>query len=125
MDATLSRKAVKAARLAAGEAALGHDEAAQAQGRIAGELAARAGMTLAELNAAVGPLLHAPVAAPAWDAVVDGWYDAQPKEVTQAEVDAVLAWIRASGVATDLTGSPGDAHAIVTRMWSELQRRRG
>lgn len=114
MDTTKARKAVKAARLAAGEATLGHDDAAHAQGRIAGALAAAAGMTLSELNAEVGPSLHAPSAAPAWDAVVDGWYDAQPKEVTADEVDA-LRRIVGAGMGLDL----------VDRMWSEILRRRG
>lgn len=116
MDTTKSRKAVKVGRLARSEELdAGNADAAIAQGTTAGRLAAEAGMSLGELDAQVGGFCKA---AGAWGAAVDGWYDAQPREATQDEVDHMLAGLRA----VDNRG----AHELVTRMWSELLlRRRG
>lgn len=113
MEIKLAHKAVKAARLAADEAARqGHDEAAYSQGRIAGELAAKAGMTTEQLAKEV-PQLMAAASYPAWNGIVDGWYEAQPKDVTEADVADLLESIGSS------------SRDVVERMWSELQRRRG
>lgn len=117
MDIKLAHKAVKAARLAADEAARqDHDEAAYSQGRIAGELASKAGMTTDELAKHV-PQLMAAAAYPAWNGIVDGWYEAQPKDVTVEEVTDLLYGL-------DRTGTQ-EQRDLVARMWSELQRRRG
>lgn len=114
MDTKLAHKAVKSARLAADEAARqGHDEAAYSQGRIAGEIASKAGMTTEQLAKEV-PQLMAAASYPAWNGIVDGWYEAQPKEVTVDEVEA-LRQIVGAGMGLDL----------VDRMWAELLRRRG
>lgn len=132
MDTKIAYKAVRAARLAAAMAILGrmpsdaqlhadesarHDDAAVNQGYIAGELAAKAGMTTEQLAKEVPQLMLA-AAYPAWNGIVDGWYEAQPKDVTEAEVSDALAV---------LARIPSDAqlHDVMTRMWSELQRRRG
>ena len=112
IDTKLSHKAIKAARLAAGEAKIDHIEAANSQGRIAGDLAARAGITLEQLHGAV-PELHAPYAAPAWSSCVDGWYDAQPSEVSELEYQTAAAAILST-----------EARGIMDRMWAELLRRR-
>lgn len=119
MDTKLAHKAVKAARLAIGEERLSHDDTACSQGRIAGELAAKAGMTLAELDTESGGMSG--LAAYAWSSAVDGWYDAQPKDVTESEYEQLLHEV------TQWDGSltSQDIRDRVVRMWSELKRRRG
>jgi hypothetical protein len=114
MDNKLAHKAIKSARLAASEAKLDHDDAAYNQGRTAGQLAARADMTTEQLALEV-PELMVPASYPAWNGVVDGWYESQPKDVDLGEVEAVLATVHANDAAYD----------TVQRMWAELKRRRG
>lgn len=106
-------KAIKAARLAASDDALGNEEAARTAGATAGRLAFEAGLTCSDIGAAV-PALSRPSSAAAWDALVDAWYDAQPKAVVEQEVEA-LRTIIGAGMGLD----------IVDRMWTELQRLRG
>lgn len=115
-NTNLANKAIKAARLAASEDGLGNESAARQAGAAAGRLAFEAGMTCSDVSAAV-PALSRPSSAAAWDALVDAWYEAQPKEVTQREVDGVLAALRSHDAPI--------SHDIVARMWTELLRRRG
>lgn len=117
MNTTRAHKAVKAGRLAVSAEQLGNDDEAHQAGKTAGALAAAADMTLAQLDAEVGRMCAASIA---WSAAVDAWYEAQPADVTDAEVDAVLTTLRADS-ATGATASG----AIVVRMWAEIQRRRG
>lgn len=115
MDTKLAHKAVKAARLALSEE-MGsqnspvNEDAARMSGRMAGELAAKAGMTLTQLDEES----KLSKAAYAWDAAVDAWYELQPKDVTGAEVELLTAQL-----------SNAEHRDLVTRMWAELQRRRG
>lgn len=117
----LALKAIKSARLAAGEAKLGHDDTAYNQGRIAGELAAGAGLRTDDLAREV-PQLDEAVCYPAWNGIVDGWYEAQPKDVTATELD-VLQSVIETAVRND--GDRNGALDTVARMWAELQRLRG
>lgn len=114
MDTKLAHKAIKSARLAASEARLGNDEAAAHAATTAGNLAAKAGMTLNELHAEV-PSLHDAAVALAWNCIVDGWYEAQPKDATESEITTLL---------NALADRPNH-HDIASRMVAELYRRRG
>lgn len=117
MDTKLAHKAVKAALLArSADLALGNEDEARQAGRTAGELAAKAGMTLTQLDGES----QLSKAAWAWDAAVDAWYELQPKDVTEAEVDQLM-----SDLGTAWDRRRGDLRDTVARMWSELQRRRG
>lgn len=114
-NTTKAHKAVKASRLAMSEEKLGNEEAAIQAAMTAGRLWAEAGTTTINTLDAEVPGLSASTLA--WNAAVDGWYEAQPKDATQAEVDGLLAALR-------LADAQGP-HDVVTRMWSEIQRRRG
>lgn len=115
MDTTKAHKAVKAARLALSEYTLDNEHAAIQAGLTAGRLWAAAGTsTVNTLDDEVRGLSGN---ACVWNSVVDGWYEGQPKDVTQEEVDSVLAVLRLADAQIP--------HVLVTRMWSELLRRRG
>jgi hypothetical protein len=111
MDTRTAHKAVKTALLAAGEERLGNEEAAGSIGYTAGELAAKAGMTLAEFDAEC----KLSESHTAWGRCVDGWYDQQPKDVSVSEMQTVL---------NALADRPNHAD-VVSRMMAELLRRRG
>lgn len=115
MDTTKAHKAVKAARLALSEYTLGHEDAAMHAGVNAGRLWAAAGTST--VNTLDDEVRGLSANAAVWNSVVDGWYEAQPKDATQEEVDVLLAGLRVRDLPVH--------HAVVTRMWSELQRRRG
>lgn len=67
-------KAVKAARLAVSAERIGSELEATQAARIAGELARRAGLSLDQLDVAVGGFCHSALS---WCVAVDAWYDAQ------------------------------------------------
>lgn len=67
-------KAIKAARLAVSADRIGSEFEATQAARTAGELARRAGLSLDELDAAVGSMCQSSLA---WCVAVDAWYGAQ------------------------------------------------
>lgn len=115
MDTKLAHKAVKAAVLSrSAELSLGNEDEARAAGSMAGELAAKAGMTLAQLDAES----QLSKAAWGWDAAVDAWYELQPKDVTEDEALSAINVLAQHNTDAEL-------HDVMRRMWAELQRRRG
>lgn len=67
-------KAIKAARLAVSAERIGSESEATQAARTAGELARRAGLSLDELDVAVGSFC---ASALSWSTAVDAWYDAR------------------------------------------------
>jgi hypothetical protein len=115
MNTTKAHKAVKAARLAISAEKLGNEEEAVQAGATAGRLWAEAGTTT--INTLDDEVRGLSMSTLAWNAAVDGWYEAQPNDATQDEVDELLASLRYDHQVSQ--------HALVTRMWAEIQRRRG